>query len=204
MIFNICYLLNNNYLYNQKLGAGNEITQAEALQDPEFIRFASVEMMKIANRLKKVSVLFNVGGKKRFTPLKNLKIVLHSDFSANAKAYLYSDTFHEEYVKFENSMYSKVMPLKAQLNKIRAIKDLEELENIKTAQRISEKVFDEMLEYIKPGEVTPFEYNSEKIKEIIISRRKQELLLNLQRDILNDALNNNKLKIIEENDKVTE
>ena len=62
----------------------------------------------------------------------------------------------------------------------------------------------QVLEYIKPGEVTPFEYNREKIKEIIISRRKQELLLNLQRDILNDALNNNKLKIIEENDKVTE
>jgi SecD/SecF fusion protein len=62
----------------------------------------------------------------------------------------------------------------------------------------------QVLEYIKPGEVTPFEYNSEKIKEIIISRRKQELLLNLQRDILNDALDNNKLKIIEENDKVSE
>lgn len=91
--------INLLYLYNQKLGAGNEITQAQAMQDPEFIRFASIEMMKIANRLKKVSVLFNVGGKKRFTPLKNLKIVLHSDFSANAKGYLYSDTFHEEYVK---------------------------------------------------------------------------------------------------------
>ena len=58
---------------------------------------------------------------------------------------------HEEYVKFENSMYSKVMPLKAQLNKIRAVKDLEEVENIKTAQRISEKVFDDVLGYIKPG-----------------------------------------------------
>ena len=62
----------------------------------------------------------------------------------------------------------------------------------------------QVLEYIEPGKVTPFEYNSEKIKEIIISRRKQELLMNLQRDILNDALNNNKLKIIEEDDKVTE
>ena len=91
--------INLLYLYNQKLGAGNEITQAQALQDPEFIRFASAEMMKVANRLKKVSVLFNVGGKKRFTPMKNLKIVLHSDFSANAKAYLYSSTFHEDYVK---------------------------------------------------------------------------------------------------------
>ena len=57
------------------------------------------------------------------------------------------------------------------------------------------------MDYVAPGEVTPFEYNSEKIKEIIISRRKQELLANLQRDILNDALNNNKLKIIEEDEK---
>ncbi len=59
----------------------------------------------------------------------------------------------------------------------------------------------QILDYVAPGEVTPFEYNSEKIKEIIISRRKQELLSNLQRDILNDALNNNKLKIIEEDEK---
>lgn len=62
----------------------------------------------------------------------------------------------------------------------------------------------QVLDYIAPGEVTPFEYNSGKIKEIIISRRKQELLANLQRDILNDALNNNKLKITEEDDKISE
>ena len=59
----------------------------------------------------------------------------------------------------------------------------------------------QVLEYVAPGEVTPLEYNEGKIKEIIISRRKQELIANLQRDILNDALNNNKLKITEENEK---
>ena len=90
--------INLLYLYNQA-HAGATLTQAQALESPDFIRFASAEMMKVANRLKKVSTLFNVGGKKRFTPMANLKIVLHSDFSANAKAYLYSDTFHEEYVK---------------------------------------------------------------------------------------------------------
>lgn len=91
--------INLLYLYNQAVGAGNTLTQAEALKSPDFIRFASVEIMKVANRMKKVSTLFNVGGKKRFTPMKNMKIVMHSDFSANAKAYLYSSTFHEEYVK---------------------------------------------------------------------------------------------------------
>ena len=90
--------INLLYLYNQA-HTGATLTQAQALESPDFIRFACAEMMKVANRLKKVSVLFNVGGKKRFTPMKNLKIVLHSDFSANAKAYLYSQTFHEDYVK---------------------------------------------------------------------------------------------------------
>ena len=90
--------INLLYLYNQA-HSGATLTQAQALESPDFIRFASAEMMKVANRLKKVSVLFNVGGKKRFTPMKNLKIVLHSDFSSNAKAYLYSQTFHEDYVK---------------------------------------------------------------------------------------------------------
>ena len=59
----------------------------------------------------------------------------------------------------------------------------------------------QVLDYVEPGVVTPLEYNAEKIREIIISRRKQELISNLQRDILNDALNNNKLKITEENEK---
>lgn len=90
--------INLLYLYNQA-HSGATLTQAQALESPDFIRFASAEMMKVANRMKKVSTLFNVGGKKRFTPMKNLKIVLHSDFSANAKAYLYSSTFHEDYVK---------------------------------------------------------------------------------------------------------
>lgn len=90
--------INLLYLYNQA-HSGATLTQAQAFESADFIRFASAEMMKVANRLKKVSTLFNVGGKKRFTPMKNLKIVLHSDFSSNAKAYLYSSTFHDEYVK---------------------------------------------------------------------------------------------------------
>ena len=87
------------YEWNTILGAGNEIDADTALKDKDFIRYASIEIMKTAQRLKKMSTLFNVGAKKRFTPLQNLKIVLHADFEASANGYLYSDTFHEDYVK---------------------------------------------------------------------------------------------------------
>ena len=78
------------------------------------------------------------------------------------------------------------------------------LEKEKLAVEYKDSVYTnviQVLDYVRPGEVTPLEYNAEKIREIIISRRKQELISNLQRDILNDALNNNKLKITEENEK---
>ena len=58
---------------------------------------------------------------------------------------------HEDYLELENALYAKVLPLKTQLDKLRMTKDLEEVENIKTAQRINEKSFEELLTYIKPG-----------------------------------------------------
>ena len=58
---------------------------------------------------------------------------------------------HEEYLELENALYAKVLRLKTQLYKLRMIKDLEEVENIKTAQRINEKSFEELLSFIKPG-----------------------------------------------------
>ncbi|MBQ8603433.1 MAG: aminopeptidase P family protein [Oscillospiraceae bacterium] len=58
---------------------------------------------------------------------------------------------HEEYLALENALYARVLPLKTQLDKLRMVKDLAEVENIKTAQRINEKSFEDLLGYIKPG-----------------------------------------------------
>ena len=81
---------------------------------------------------------------------------------------------------------------------------LEQLQQVLDKEKLAAEIKDtvytnvlQVLEYIPAGETTPLEFNSGKIKEIIISRRKQELLSNLQRDILLDALGNNKLKIVE-------
>ncbi|MEF9931058.1 MAG: hypothetical protein RSC28_03125 [Bacteroidales bacterium] len=62
----------------------------------------------------------------------------------------------------------------------------------------------QVVEYIRPNNVAPLEYNTERIREIILSRRKQELLASLQKEILNDALDNKKIKIIKKDEKATD
>lgn len=50
-------------------------------------------------------------------------------------------------------------------------------------------------EYVPTGERIPYEAAKPRIKELVISRRKQELLATLERNLLNDAINDNKLII---------
>lgn len=84
------------YLYNQTIAT--PITDAEALYDPDFIRFASYIINLYANRMTKMSTLFNINGKERFTPADRRVTVLHADFVAAAKAFLYSGTYHDQMV----------------------------------------------------------------------------------------------------------
>jgi hypothetical protein len=48
---------------------------------------------------------------------------------------------------------------------------------------------------VAKGKVAPIEYCSENIRDIIISARKQELIMNLERDLLNDARENGQFVI---------
>jgi len=89
------------YLYNQKFS--QSLTAANALETPEFIRFASMTMANYIDRLKVMSNLFNVGGESRFTPDDMLHIIMLSEFKNAAGAYLQSDTFHNEYTALPNA-----------------------------------------------------------------------------------------------------
>ena len=61
--------------------------------------------------------------------------------------------------------------------------------------------FLQVLEFVAPGGNSPYEYNADKIGDIILSRRKQELISTLHRDIMNDALAGNRIKLVKnEND----
>ena len=88
-------------LYNDKFSA--TLTPEKAITNPEFIRFASMTMSLYKDRLSKISTLFNVGGKERFTPADMLHIVMLSDFMSSANAYLQSDTFNDEYTALPNA-----------------------------------------------------------------------------------------------------
>ena len=88
-------------MYNQKFGT--KLTANNCIYDPEFIRYASLVIGLWSDRLTKLSTLFNVGGKDRFTSKDLQHIVLLSEFEAYAKAYLYSDTYHKEFTALPNA-----------------------------------------------------------------------------------------------------
>lgn len=79
------------------------LTPAQAITDSEFLKFASYTMQLYVDRLSKMSTLFNVGGKERFTPNEMLKIVLLSEFKASAISYLQADTYNDELVALPNA-----------------------------------------------------------------------------------------------------
>ena len=88
-------------MYNEKFGT--KLTANNCIYDPEFIRYASLIIGLWSDRLTKLSTLFNIGGKDRFTSKDLQHIVLLSEFEAYAKAYLYSDTYHKEFTALPNA-----------------------------------------------------------------------------------------------------
>lgn len=85
------------YLYNQQYS--KSLTAAAALTDPDFIRYAAYVIGMTANRMTKISKIFNVGGKDRFTPADYLHVVMLTDFKKAADVFLQSGTFNDEFTR---------------------------------------------------------------------------------------------------------
>lgn len=79
--------INLLYLYNQRYS--RSVTAANAITDPDFIRFAIYTMDLYSDRLTTLSKLFNIGGTDKFTPKDYQHRVLLSDFAKAAGVYLY-------------------------------------------------------------------------------------------------------------------
>lgn len=89
------------YLYNQRFST--TLTAAEAITTPEFIRFAAFHIGLVSDRLTRISTLFNVGGKQRFTPKELQHSVMLSDFARAADVYLQSDVYHDNFTRLIKS-----------------------------------------------------------------------------------------------------
>lgn len=97
-----------NLLYEYNTAFSKTLTVAQAMKDPEFIRYASYAMGLYIDRMKKISTLFNIGGRDRFTPRDMLHLVALNDFDKAASTYLYGDTYHNQFVslpKYETVPY---------------------------------------------------------------------------------------------------
>lgn len=90
-------------LYKTRYADAAAMTPEQAVTTPEFVRFATLTMKNYIDRLAKISTLFNVGAKPRFTPSDMLHVVMLSDFRNAADVFLQSSTFHDQYTKLPNA-----------------------------------------------------------------------------------------------------
>lgn len=76
------------YLYNQRYST--ELTVAQAMVNPEFIRYAIFVKNLIQDRMAGITTIYNVGAQPRFTPRSRMKTVLLAQFADAAEVFLYN------------------------------------------------------------------------------------------------------------------
>lgn len=87
-----------NLLKGFNAATGKTLTADKALADPDFVRYATYRIGLYQDRMSRVSTLFNVGGKERFTPKDMQHVVLLSDFSKASETFVLSGAYNEERV----------------------------------------------------------------------------------------------------------
>lgn len=92
-----------NLLYEYKqIHATSTLTSSNCLYDKDFVKFCAYKIGLVSDRLTKISSLYNVGAKARFTPKDMQHVVLLSEFANQSKVWLSSDTFHNDLVALPN------------------------------------------------------------------------------------------------------
>lgn len=92
--------------YNSIVRPSVNLTPENCMFNADFLRYSAFVIKSYTDRIKRISTLFNVGGKDRFTPTDKQMLILNSDFAAFEDVYLSSDVYHNEIVKIPN--YSTV------------------------------------------------------------------------------------------------
>lgn len=87
-------------LYNAEYG--ESLTVDSAVKNADFIRFATYTIGLYTDRMARISTLFNVGGKDRFSPKDLQHVVLLSDFAKASETFLLSNSQNQDRVTLPN------------------------------------------------------------------------------------------------------
>lgn len=87
-------------LYNDKTGESLKVE--DCLTDSGFLRFANFVINTYVDRISRISTLFNIGGKERFTNPENKNLILLTDFVNSSDVFLQADIRHNELTGVNN------------------------------------------------------------------------------------------------------
>ena len=91
--------------YNTKFGQHE--TAAKCLANPDFLKYATREVLTAKDNMTTMSEIFNAEGFDRFTPEDKCVVEVLGLFASASDTYLQADTYHNELVKLPN--YEKVV-----------------------------------------------------------------------------------------------
>lgn len=83
------------HLYNST--SGNSLTVDKCLTDKEFLRYANYVIKTYVGRISRISTLFNLGKKERFTNVEDANLILLNDFVNSSNVFLQADVQHNEF-----------------------------------------------------------------------------------------------------------
>ena len=86
--------------FNSKFN--ENLTVNEALTNANFLRFANFVINTYIDRITRISTLFNIGDKERFTNSENANLILLTDFVQSSNVFLQADVRHNEYTGLKN------------------------------------------------------------------------------------------------------
>lgn len=87
-------------MYNDK--SGKKLTVKDCLTDSDFLRYANFVINTYIDRISRISTLFNIGGKERFTNNENKNLILLTDFVNSSNVFLQADIKHNELTGVKN------------------------------------------------------------------------------------------------------
>lgn len=82
-------------LYNTV--SGKSVTVDKCMTDPDFLRYANFTINTYIGRISRISTLFNIGKRERFTNVEETNLILLNDFVNSSNVFLQADVIHNDF-----------------------------------------------------------------------------------------------------------